>query len=351
MKLKWTCKRYNTDAIGRLLLVHFPFQGYLTVKYFSLFSGIGGFEAGIHKALSGRKAHCVGFSEIYPYAIKTYATHFPKHRNFGDITKIKAKQLPNFELLVGGFPCQSFSIAGERRGFDDPRGQMFHHIVRILRAKRPSCFILENVTGLLNHDGGRTFKVIIAALAAVGYRVQWLVLDSQNHGVPQHRERVFIIGHHRSIAQPKIFPHGFADIPTRATHQAKHRSGIQQLFEGGYASKRIYGVNGVSPALVSSATTIPMIAVTNSSNREFGWRTISPTLCAGDFRNIKLVAEYSEKGYKNVRHLTPLEYERLQGFDDHWTAGLSDNQRYKCLGNAVTIPVIAWLVKQAFKKT
>ncbi len=320
------------------------------MKYFSLFSGIGGFEAGIHKALAGKKTHCVGYSEIDPYAIKIYTTHFAKHKNFGDITKINEKELPDFDLLVGGFPCQSFSIAGKRRGFADPRGQMFYHIERILRAKKPSRFILENVKGLLNHDDGRTFKVIVAALAALGYRVQWLVLNSKNHGVAQHRERVLIIGHHRSITQPKIFPQGFTDTPTDAPHKTKNGSGIHCLYNGGYINKKIHGVTGFSPALVASTNSVPVIAITNSSNREFGWKPISPALCAGDFRNVKLVGKRCGNLYKQIRKLTPLECERLQGFSDYWTIGISDTQRYKCLGNAVTVPVIEWIVTELFKK-
>lgn len=136
------------------------------VKYLSLFSGIGGFEKGIHAALSN--AECVGYSEIDKHAIKVYQKHFPEHINFGDITKIKANRLPNFDLLVGGFPCQSFSIAGKRKGFADPRGQMFNHIARILRAKKPRCVLLENVKGLLNHDGGRTFKKSSPKLGNLG---------------------------------------------------------------------------------------------------------------------------------------------------------------------------------------
>lgn len=319
------------------------------MKYFSLFAGIGGFEAGIHTALPARKAHCVGYSEIDPHAIKIYSSHFPKHKNFGDITAIDAKELPRFDLLVGGFPCQSFSIAGMRKGFNDPRGQLFHHIARILRAKQPSRFILENVAGLLNHDGGRTFKAIIAALAAVGYRIQWLVCNSKNHGVPQHRERVFIIGHHRSIAQPKIFPQCGADMPPDPSPQKQGRSGIQCLYNGGYVNRKIHGIQGISPALVASAGSVPVIAVTNSSTREFGWKRIAPALCAGDFRNAKLVGRHTEKGYTDIRKLTPLECERLQGFPDQWTEGISDTQRYKCLGNAVTIPVVSWLIKALFR--
>ncbi len=134
------------------------------MKYLSLFSGIGGFELGI-----GPQHECVGYSEIDKYASSIYQSHFPEHKNYGDITKIKEQELPYFDLLCGGFPCQSFSIAGKRRGFEDTRGTLFFDIARILRAKQPRLLLLENVKGLLSHENGTTFKTIIATLDELGY--------------------------------------------------------------------------------------------------------------------------------------------------------------------------------------
>jgi DNA (cytosine-5)-methyltransferase 1 len=224
------------------------------MKYLSLFSGIGGFELGILNAhveathrttnrggkatektrggkgysksegsdTKGRRARqhnhlggsrqepftCVGYSEIDKYAVEIYQKRFPDHKNYGDITKIKPSKLPDFDLLVGGFPCQAFSIAGKRKGFKDTRGTLFFDIARILRSKKPRLFVLENVKGLLSHDSGNTFKTIISTLAKLGYDIQWQVLNSKNFGVPQNRERVFIIGHLRGTARPKVFPIG-----------------------------------------------------------------------------------------------------------------------------------------------
>lgn len=326
------------------------------IKYLSLFSGIGGFELGIQKVL--KNAECVGYSEIDPYAIKTYQKHFPKHTNFGDITTIKEKKLPDCDLLMGGFPCQSFSLAGKRKGFADPRGQMFFHIARILRAKKPRLFLLENVKGLLSHDNGRTFKKIIATLAELGYRVEWHVLNSKNHGVAQHRERVYIIGRYRMGGRQEIFPLDGTDTKTHQPHTAKKGSGIQSLYDPGYVDGRIIGTEGVSPAIVASC--IPVIGVTNSSAREFRWtKDYSPVLLAGDCKAPKLVGyaclkckgeNKSAHGiYCRIRRLTPTECERLQGFPDRWTEGISDSQRYKCCGNAVTSNVVAAIVKGIFQ--
>lgn len=130
-----------------------------TTKYLSLFSGIGGFELGV-----GKSARCVGFCEVDKYACQVYQRHFPDHKNYGDITCLEASDLPDFDLLVAGFPCQAFSIAGKRRGLKDTRGTLFFEIARIICKKRPRLLLLENVKGLLSHDKGATFATIIAAL-------------------------------------------------------------------------------------------------------------------------------------------------------------------------------------------
>ena len=159
------------------------------MTYLSLFSGIGGFELGI-----GDKAECIGYSEIDKYAIQIYQNHFPNHKNYGDITRINEEDLPDFDLICGGVPCQSWSIAGKRGGFDDERGNMWFECFKILRAKQPKYFLFENVKGLLSHDGGKSMERICEELCECGYALDFEVLNSKNFGVPQNRERVFIIG-------------------------------------------------------------------------------------------------------------------------------------------------------------
>lgn len=300
------------------------------MKYLSLFTGIGGFELGIQQAYenlsnSSRKQQgglsqdsaddeqsflgkeqptCIGYSEIDKYATQIYQSHFPEHKNYGDITKINIAELPDFDFLCGGFPCQSFSIAGKRGGFNDTRGTLFFEIAKILQIKRPRLCLLENVKGLLSHAGGDTFRTIISTLDELGYDLQWQVLNSKNFGVPQNRERVFIIGHLRGTPRPEVFPitdNGAKDIV--------------QLIRGSQ-SERVYSRKGISSTL--------------------------STMQGGNLQP-KVFEE------RKIRRLTPTECERLQGFPDGWTEGVSDTQRYKCLGNAVTINVIQAIMERLLK--
>ena len=158
-----------------------------------MFAGIGGFRAGLTRAGGFQ---CVGHCEIDKYADASYRAihHIRKEeRYYPDAREIDPGDLPDFDLLCGGFPCQAFSLAGRRKGFEDTRGTLFFEIARLAQAKRPSYLLLENVPGLLSHDGGRTFAAILAALNDLGYFVEWTVLNSKHFGVPQSRRRVFII--------------------------------------------------------------------------------------------------------------------------------------------------------------
>jgi len=163
------------------------------MKYFSLFSGIGGFEKAIETIIPDAK--CVGYSEIDKYAIKTYEKNFGLGvKNYGDITTINVGELPDFDLLLGGVPCQSWSIAGKRKGFEDIRGTMWFESFKILKEKQPKYFIFENVKGLLSHDKGNSFERLCEHMCSLGYVIDFTVLNSKNLGVPQNRERVFIWG-------------------------------------------------------------------------------------------------------------------------------------------------------------
>jgi len=358
------------------------------MRYFSMFSGIGGFELGIQQAnnryspdrskeIQGNESNdtskssgfvCIGFSEIDKYAVQTYLKHYPNHKNFGDAAKINTEELPDFDLLCGGFPCQAFSIAGKRRGFDDTRGTLFFEIARILEAKRPSFILLENVKGLLNHNKGQTFRTIIQALSELGYDIQWMVLNSKFHGVPQNRERVFIIGSLRGECRPEILPlrgnyeeangiHGNEEQKANAINAtyARNQSDGQYVREkivGGAQGMRVYDTNGVSTTIAGDAGglggktglyCIPVLTPDRLEKRQNGRRfkedgDPSFTLTGQDIHGISTGTQ--------IRRLTPTECERLQGFPDGWTAGVSDTQRYKQLGNAVTVNVIRAIMER-----
>jgi DNA (cytosine-5)-methyltransferase 1 len=263
-----------------------------TLAYFSGFSGIGGFELGIEVAARDHniQAQCVGYSEIDKNAIKIYEEHFG-HRNYGDATLIDADLLPDIDLYTGGFPCQAFSVAGQRRGFEDTRGTLFFDVARVLRAKRPRYFILENVKGLLSHDKGRTFRIIIETLVELGYCVEWQLLNSKDFGIPQNRERVYIVGHLGGLRGLPVFP--FA-------HQGSRYSTVGQSTE----------------------------------------TTIARTLTAGGHSGGNHSGMTILRMEEGDRRTTPVEWERLMGFPDNWTAVASNSARYKGLGNAVCVPVV-----------
>ena len=167
-----------------------------TVRFIDLFAGIGGIRTGLSQALeeAGYIPECVLTSEIKPYAVKVLQDNYPQENMVGDITQLSADDIPDFDILCAGFPCQAFSSAGKRQGFADTRGTLFFEVERILQAKTPQGFILENVEGLVNHDGGKTLEIIISKLLALGYKVEYKVLNSTQFGVPQERKRIYIVG-------------------------------------------------------------------------------------------------------------------------------------------------------------
>lgn len=323
------------------------------MKYFSTFSGIAGFELGIQKACP--EAVCVGYSEIDKYADAIYKYHFKEVKNYGDITKINEYELPDFDLLVGGFPCQAFSIAGKRRGFEDTRGTLFFDLARILQAKRPRLFIFENVKGLLSHDGGRTVRVIISTITELGYDVQWQVVNSKNFGVPQNRERIIFVGHLRGTPRPQVFPIGLDETET---------SGRAKQTVGKYAvpvltpereHKRQNGrrfKEPEDPSFTLTAQDRQGVALCSATAwKEIKFRDYAPTMTAANFKHPLAV---TTDGI-TIRKLTPTECERLQGFPDGWTkygvmngevVEMSDSRRYKALGNAVTTNVIEAVMRR-----
>ena len=276
-----------------------------------MFTGIGGFELGIQSACNQQLAQieqnrqrgdgsldkvgndvlptswgtplCVGYSEIDAHAIQTYEDRFGKEtKNYGDATKINTADLPDFDLLVGGFPCQAFSIAGKRMGFDDTRGTLFFDVARVLRDKRPRYFVLENVKGLLSHDGGKTLSTILEVLTDTGYDVSWSIHNSKNYGVPQNRERIYIIGNLRGERRPEVFP--IAEPATDGAQPNKDEEAvvsgaltarmfanwsgnhIAQINEPVHSNDRVYSPEGISPTLntMQGGRRQPLIALSGN---------------------------------------------------------------------------------------
>lgn len=329
------------------------------MRFIELFAGIGGFRYGLEKCnlykfattqskqteseiQQGRKwdfdegrwnnllfgsgqqhgYQCVYANEFNRHAADIYEKNFGQRPDTRDITTVDVSDIPDHDLLTGGFPCQAFSIAGKRKGFEDTRGTLFFEIARILAAKRPGYLLLENVAGLLSHDGGRTFQIILATLDELGYDLQWQVLNSKNFGVPQNRERVFIVGHLRGQRRPEVFP-----IRTNEIQVDELQRQVSNTLTSRYEPAQATGT---------------YIGEDKLNAQELIMRD------GRDNRNCLRSGRTPEVGIKgmSIRRLTPIECERLQGFPDNWTAGVSDTQRYKCLGNAVTTNVITEIGKR-----
>jgi DNA (cytosine-5)-methyltransferase 1 len=368
------------------------------MRMLDLFSGIGGFHKGFEQA--GFTFSWVGYSEIDKYAAMVYQEKFPDAKALGDITAIQpGRDLPsNIDILCGGFPCQTFSIAGRRKGFDDTRGTLFFDIARILRHYRENgkpihYFVLENVKGLLSHDNGRTFATIYRVLADLGYTVECQLLNTR-WVLPQNRERIYIVGHLGNESKSKVFPIGESDSllqKSRGPGQTKNQCataitqnimrgahlGGETLIQVGNIDKkghnsiwgRVYDTEGISATLNSHGggmgAKTGLYRITEATKKGYAEAE------EGDSINLSVpnsktrrgrvgkgIAQTLDTGMQqytidntSIRRLTPKECERLQGFPDDWTAyadgqKISDTQRYKMCGNAVSVPVVELVAKK-----
>jgi len=485
------------------------------IRYIDLFGGIGGFRLGLEKAnelverTTDKKAQsskqksesrrgeweyatykCVWYCDKDKYSCQTYNKNFKTQYEPTDITTIKPSDIPDFDMLCAGFPCQSFSIAGKRKGFQDIRGTMFFQIYRIASEKKPRLLFLENVKGLLSADDGRCFSTILSSLQKLGYSCEWQVLNSKNYGVPQNRERVFIIGHLRGTGGREIFPlrqdccedngeegctsrhkveewyqgRGKGNVPRsrrqgeqddntsrgelqsddtrcgafrsypriegRKENPEQQRSQRLEMRDDGVSntlsgvekdnvivkvgdmngngwekrhesSRRVYDSEGISPTIPTKTGGGHLPKIIDKAGKAKN-RDVASTLTGGghsggnhsdmdlimlNLQNAVRTGEWGDGTRKDglsftlqgssgndycvmntlteatgnragsskeslrtvdninkttgqIRRLTPVECERLQGFPDNWTEGVSDTQRYKQLGNAVTVNVI-----------
>lgn len=295
-------------------------------KAIDLFAGIGGMRLGFEQA---------GFEMVYSNDIDSYACQTYR-KNFGeiderDIRKVDPKSLPEFDVLLAGFPCQPFSMIGKRDGLDDPRGQLFNEVVKFLNVRRPRAFVLENVKNLLKHGGGKTYKFIKSTLekAGKGYTVFEDVLNSKNFGVPQNRERIYIVGiknPHKSF----VFPYASLKIGKKHVYEVLEKNVSekyylsQKYYEGLMAHKERHSAKG-------SGFGCEILDIKGISNT---------VVCGNMGRERNLIQDKPISINKwGVRKLTEREYARLQGFPDWFEIPVSLTQAYKQFGNAVSVPV------------
>ncbi|MCB5077956.1 DNA cytosine methyltransferase [Streptococcus phage phiKSM96] len=316
------------------------------MKFLDLFSGIGGFRLGMEAA--GHK--CLGFCEIDKFARKSYkAIHNTKGEiELHDITAVSddtIRKIRSVDIICGGFPCQAFSIAGNRRGFEDTRGTLFFEIARFASILRPKYLFLENVKGLLSHDRGTTFETILKTLDELGYNVEWQVLNSKNFGVPQNRERVFIIGHLRRESTRRIFPlEGNGSKIDIEQPKIKKVGNIRK--KGKSQSGDVVSVDSLAPTLCSTTTQKdPLKILLNIVSGQSSSRPRPLTSNSYQENNV-----LKDTCNFRIRKLTPRECWRLQGFPD-WAFDKaqevnSNSQLYKQAGNSVTVNVITAIAKK-----
>ena len=311
------------------------------LTFFDLFAGIGGFRLGMERA--GHE--CIGSCEWDKHARETYKKNFGSYPEYNDAKDLHPQSLPQFDVLCAGFPCQAFSIAGKRMGFEDTRGTIFFEIARIAKEKRPPYLFLENVKGLLNHDKGRTFDTIISTLDEMGYDAEWQVLNSK-YFVPQNRERVFIVGHSRDRRTRKVFPLGDFDSEINEKNPNHSQNKIIAWSSSGRSWGREERIKigeantlntGDGCRTQSSANFVYMSNTNANMKQREQERTETWTLGTS--------TDFGIREGMRIRKLTPKECERLQGFPDDWTIG-SDTQRYKQCGNAVTVDVVEYIAKE-----
>lgn len=295
------------------------------LRFIDLFAGIGGIRLGFQDYFGD----CVFSSEWDKYAQMTYEANF-HHKPFGDITQIDEGDIPEFDILLAGFPCQPFSIAGLKKGFEDTRGTLFFHIAKIISYHKPKIVFLENVKALKSHDKGRTFAIIKGVLEDLGYNLHVKVINAKDFGVPQNRERIYIVGFLENIdfefPESKNIATKVGDILDKNAPEKYTIS--DKLWEGHQRRKEEHRKKGNGFGY----------SIFNHSSQ------YTSTISARYYKDGSEIL--IEQVDKNPRKLTPREASRLQGFPESFVIPVSDNQAYKQFGNSVSIPVISAIASQ-----
>jgi DNA (cytosine-5)-methyltransferase 1 len=304
----------------------------MSFEFIDLFAGIGGMRLAFEKA-GGR---CVFSSEWDKFAQQTYEANFGEIPQ-GDITKVEVREVPRHDILVGGFPCQPFSHAGLKKGFNDTRGTLFFDVARIIDKRKPSMVLLENVKGFTTHDKGRTLKVVTETLEDLGYNVFYKVLNAKDFGVPQNRERIFIV----ALNKRKLGSIGF-DFPKPTKVETRLGDILESRVDEKYTlSNKLWA--GHQRRLREH----------REKGNGFGYSLFNEKSVYTSTISARYYKDGSEilidqKGI-NPRKLTPREAARLQGFPEKFKIPVSDNQAYKQFGNSVAVPVVYAVAKRMAK--
>ncbi|MBI6120411.1 DNA cytosine methyltransferase [Salegentibacter maritimus] len=296
------------------------------LKFIDLFCGIGGFRIAFEEACEENdiQPQCVFSSDIDKFCQDSYEENFGD-RPFGDITKVDEKDIPDHDILFAGFPCQPFSIIGQRKGLNDTRGTLFFDIARIIKEKKPKTFILENVKQLVGHDKGKTLKVILQTLKDLGYQVQYSVLNALDYGLPQKRERVVIVGHR----EPIMFTYPDPIKPYKPLNEILEKKVDKKHLASDYIRKKRKESH--------KSSYYPSIWHENKSGNICSY----PYSCA-----LRAGASYNYLLVNGERRLTPREMLRLQGFPDSYKIVVSDGQAKKQAGNAVPVNMVKAVIEK-----
>lgn len=293
-------------------------------KFIDLFAGIGGMRIAFQRV----GGECVFSSEWDRFSQQTYKENFGEMPS-GDITQIDAKDIPDFDVLIAGFPCQPFSSIGKREGFEHPtQGTLFFDVVRILEEKKPKGFLLENVPGLLTSDKGRTFEIIQSELKKVGYEFYYDVLDAADFGVPQNRKRLFIVGFRKDLVSDFFkFPKGKEEKAYICDFLEDDPKGysISEKTQNNY----LFKLDDGRPQIIDKDSMIQV-----------------KTLVASYHKIQRLTGTFVKGGETGLRLLSELECKRIQGFPDEYKIPVSRTQMYRQFGNSVAVPVIEEIAKQ-----
>ena len=323
-------------------------EGENMYKSVDLFAGIGGIRLGFDQAFKDA-IETVFISEWDKKATETYKANF--HDNIdiaGDITAVDEKDIPHHDILLAGFPCQAFSLAGQKKGFEDARGTLFFDVARIIKYHKPKIVFCENVKNLVNHDKGRTFQVIKKILQNLDYKVFYKILNSKNFGVPQNRERIYIVAFRNDIAPADFMFPGktddtkiIKDIIEKDEVSSKYYLSTAYLNSLKKHKKRHASKGNGFGYEVREITSVAGAIVCGGMGRE---RNLIIDERLTDFTPVTHIKGQINKEY--IRKMTPREWARLQGFPDEFKLLIADTHLYKQFGNSVTVPVIRAIAEQ-----